>query len=110
MKNETKDAELEQLKKDYKYLEDKYENLLKEYDMLLQAYYEALQTYNLPDGKNCENDLISDCAELSMKNDRLEWWYKTLNQALDIKEELNKALRQENEELKNKLRATKNDR
>lgn len=103
MKNETKDAELQQLKKDYKYLEDKYENLLQDYDVLLQAY-------NLPDCKSCENDLISDCAELSMKNDRLEWWYKTLNQALDIKEELNKALREENEELKNKLRVMKNER
>ena len=103
MKNETKDAELQKLKKDYKYLEDKYENLLQDYDVLLQAY-------NLPDCKSCENDLISDCAELSMKNDRLEWWYKTLNQALDIKEELNKALRQENEELKNKLRVMKNER
>lgn len=102
MKNKTKDAELQQLKKDYKHLEDKYENLLQDYDVLLQAY-------NLPDCKNCENDLISDCAELSMKNVRLEWWYKTLNQALDIKEELNKALRQENEELKNKLRVMKND-
>lgn len=104
MKNETKDADLQQLKKDYKYLEDKYENLLKEYDALVQA------VPNLPDCKSCENDLISDCAELSMKNDRLEWWYKTLNQALDIKEKLNKALREENEELKNKLRVMKNDR
>ena len=104
MKNETKDAELQQLKKDYKYLEDKYENLLKDYDALVQS------VPNLPDCKNCENGLISDCAELSMKNDRLEWWYKTLNQTLDIKEELNKALREENEELKNKLRVMKNDR
>ena len=103
-------ADLEQLKKDYKQLEDKYEILLKEYDELLQAYYEVLKAYNLYDCKSCENDLISDCAELSMKNDRLEWWYKTLNQALDIKEELNKALREENEELKNKLRVTKNYR
>ena len=82
-------------------LEDKCENLLNEYDELLQ---------NTPDCKNCENNIMQTLAEAEIKLDRLERYYDLLNKALDIKEELNKTLREENQELKNKLRILENDR
>ena len=95
----------EELEKDYKLLNEKYEQALNEYDELLQDA--ALQK---PDCKNCENDLMLKLSDAEIKCDKLQWYYDKLNMALDIKEELNKALREENEELKNKLRVTKNDR
>ena len=89
----------EQLEKEYKLLNEKYEQALNEYDELLQDA--ALQK---PDCKNCENDLMLKLSDAEIKCDKLQWYYDTLNKALDIKEELNEALRQENEELKNKMR------
>lgn len=91
----------EELEKDYKLLNEKYEQALKDYDALLQSH---------PDCLNCENDLKLKLAEAKIKCDRLQWYYYTLNKALDIKDELNKALREENEKLKNKIRSLKNDR
>ena len=91
----------EQLEKEYKLLNEKYEQALNDYDELLQSH---------PDCKNCENDLMLKLSDAEIKCDKLQWYYDKLNKALDIKEELNKALREENEELKNKLRVTKNVR
>lgn len=91
----------EQLEKEYKLLNEKYEQALNDYDELLQSH---------PDCSNCENDLMLKLADVKIKCDRLQWYYDKLNMALDIKEELNKALREENEELKNKIRGLQNDR
>lgn len=96
---------IEQLEADNKHLNDKYEAALKEYDALLQDA--ALQK---PDCKNCENDLMLKLSDAEIKCDKLQWYYDKLNKALDIKDELNKALREENEELKNKIRSLNNDR
>ena len=92
----------EQLQADYKHLNDKYEAALKDYDALLQDA--ALQK---PDCKNCENDLMLKLSDAEIKCDKLQWYYDMLNKALDIKDELNKALREENEALKNKIRSLK---
>lgn len=99
--NEYMKEKYEQLEKDYKLLNEKYEQALKDYDTLLQSH---------PDCLNCENDLKLKLAEAKIKCDRHQWYYDTLNNALDLKEELNQALREENEELKSKIRNLKNDR
>ena len=83
-----------QLEKAYKLLEEKYEQALNDYDELLQSH---------PDCKNCEDDLMLKLSSSEIECDRLRWFYDKLNKALDIKEELNKALREENEELKNRV-------
>ncbi len=79
-----------QLEKDYKLLNEKYEQALNDYDELLQSR---------SDCKVCEDAFLQKLSELN----KLQWFYDTLNKALDIKDELNKALREENEELKNNL-------
>ena len=56
------------------------------------------------DCKQCEKELISDYASLSIKYDRAMGYNKLLLEALDIKEELNKMLRVEIEELQTKLK------
>ena len=84
----------EQLEKDYKLLEEKYEQALNDYDELLQSH---------PDCKNCEDDLMLKLSSSEIECDRLRWFYDKLNKALDIKDELNKALREENEELRKEL-------
>lgn len=84
----------EQLEKDYKLLEEKYEQALNDYDELVQSR---------SDCKVCEDAFTQKLSELN----KLQWFYDILNKALDIKEELNKALRDENEELKNKIRVYK---
>lgn len=85
----------EQLEKEYKLLNEKYEQALNDYDELLQSH---------SDCSNCENDLMLKLSALKKSNDKLQWFYDILNKAIDIKDELNKALRDENEELKNKIR------
>lgn len=92
-------------KEQKEHLQDKYDNALKEYDELLQS-----TPANIPDCKSCEKDLMTKLAQTETKCDRLEWYYEALNKALDIKDALNKALRDENEELKNKIRILQNDR
>lgn len=91
----------EQLEKEYKLLNEKYEQALNDYDELLQSH---------PYCSNCKNDLMLKLADVKIKCDRLQWYYDKLNMALDIKDELNKALRDENEELKNKIRGLQNDK
>ena len=97
--NKALQKELRELQKKYKYLEEQHEVRLNEYDELLQRTPE-----HIPDCKNCENDLMLKLSDAEIKCDKLQWYYDKLNKALDIQEELNSALRQENEELKNKLR------
>lgn len=58
----------------------------------------------------CEKAIISDMADLQIEYDKLKKYYKLIIKCLDIKEELCKALREENEELRNKLEVYKNDR
>lgn len=103
--NKALQKELRELQKKYKYLEEQHEVRLNEYDELLQKTPE-----NIPDCTECENEALLKAAEFEMHCKKLEWWYKTLNKALDVKEELNQALREENEELKNKQRILDNDR
>lgn len=59
--------------------------------------------------KNCENELLLNVAELKIKNDKLEYYNKLLERCLDVKDELCKALREDNEELRNKLRRCENE-
>ena len=59
--------------------------------------------------KKKREQLEKEYKLLNEKCDRLQWYYDKLNKALDIKEELNKALREETEELKNKLRRWNDD-
>lgn len=54
--------------------------------------------------KECENELLLKLADAETKNDRLEYYNKILEKCLDVKEELCKLIREENETLKNKLR------
>ena len=56
------------------------------------------------DCKECEKELILDYADLSIRFDRTCNYNKLLIQALDIKEELNKMLRTEIEELQTRLK------
>ena len=56
------------------------------------------------DCTECEKELMSDYASLSIKHDRATAYNKLLLEALDIKEELNKMLRVEIEELQTKLK------
>jgi hypothetical protein len=61
----------------------------------------------MKDCKNCESELISQIADISIENDKLRRINKIYEQCLDVKEELNKALREDNEELRSKLRTLK---
>ena len=103
--NKALQKELRDLQKRYNYLKEQHEVRLNEYDELLHKTPE-----HIPDCQNCENDILLRNSELEIEKDRLQWYYDKLNKALDIKEELNRELRKENEELKNKLRILKNDR
>lgn len=96
-KYENKKKQYEHLLSEYKPLDDKYATALNDYDELLQSR---------SDCKVCEDAFLQKLSELN----RHQWFYNTLNKALDIKDELNKALRDENEELKNKMRSLNNDR
>jgi len=61
----------------------------------------------MKDCKNCESELISQIADIGIENDKLRRINKIYEQCLDVKEELNKALREDNEELRSKLRTLK---
>jgi uncharacterized membrane protein YvbJ len=52
----------------------------------------------------CEKDVISELATLQFENDRLNRYIKMLEQALDIKDELCKVLRENKDELKEKIK------
>ena len=56
------------------------------------------------DCKDCENKSLMEIAELQIKLDKAENHINILNRCLDVKEELCDFLRDENEELQNKLK------
>ena len=100
--NKKKKKEVKELRQKLKLSEERHEVLLNEYDELLHKTPE-----NVSNCTECENDVLLKSADLEMRCEKLEWWYKTLNKALDIKDELNRALREENEDLKSKLELSK---
>lgn len=57
-----------------------------------------------------EQATMFELSELSIKYDRALKYIKILNECLDLKEHLNELYRQENDELKNKIRILENDR
>ena len=56
----------------------------------------------------CENDTLLKYAALEQEYSRLKRYYELTVECLDIKEMLNKALREENQELIRKLELYKN--
>lgn len=52
----------------------------------------------------CENDTLLKYSSLVIDYDKLQNYNGLLEKALDIKEELNKVLREDNETLRNKLK------
>lgn len=52
---------------------------------------------------DCQNETLQLYSDLKIKYENLLWWKEKLEEALDIKEELNKSLRDENEELKGRM-------
>lgn len=52
----------------------------------------------------CEHDSLMRVAELEIENERLRDWKYLLEKSLENEQELNKFLREDNEELENKLR------
>lgn len=57
----------------------------------------------MKDCKNCESEIMSQIVDLQIENDRLSKYSKLLEQGLDISRDLNQVLRENNEELRNKL-------
>ena len=53
--------------------------------------------------KDCENESLMKYADMAIKLENTQKYNKLLEKALDIKEELNKMLREENESLKTRL-------
>ncbi len=52
----------------------------------------------------CENDTLLKYSSLVIDYDKLKYYNGLLEKALDVKEELNKVLREDNEMLRNKLK------
>lgn len=53
--------------------------------------------------KECENDILLKYSSLVIDYDKLQNYNGLLEKALDVKEELNKVLREDNKMLRNKL-------
>lgn len=51
----------------------------------------------------CEKDTVLKDSDLRIEYNKLKNYCKLLEQCLDVKEELNKCLREENEKLENEL-------
>ena len=54
--------------------------------------------------KDCENESLMKYADMAIKLENVQKYNKLLEQALDIKEKLNKMLREENERIENDTR------
>ena len=54
--------------------------------------------------KECENDILMRYSSLVIDYDKLKYYNGLLEKCLDVKEELNKVLREDNETLRNKLK------
>ena len=52
----------------------------------------------------CENDTLLKYSGLVIDYDKLKYYNGLLEKALDVKDELNKVLREDNEMLRNKLK------
>lgn len=52
----------------------------------------------------CENDILMRYSSLVIDYDKLKNYNGLLEKCLDVKEELNKVLREDNETLRNKLK------
>lgn len=52
----------------------------------------------------CENDILMRYSSLVIDYDKLQNYNRLLEKCLDVKEELNKVLREDNETLRNKLK------
>lgn len=52
----------------------------------------------------CENDILMKYSSLVIDYDKLQNYNRLLEKCLDVKEELNKVLREDNETLRNKLK------
>ena len=52
---------------------------------------------------NCEKDTILKCINLQIKLDSAKYYIALLNQSNNIAQQLNQALREENEQLRTKL-------
>ena len=52
----------------------------------------------------CENDILMRYSSLVIDYDKLQNYNRLLEKCLDVKEELNKVLRENNETLRNKLK------
>lgn len=52
---------------------------------------------------NCEKETILKCINLQMKLDSAKYYIALLKQSNDIAQQLNQALREENEQLRTKL-------
>ena len=52
----------------------------------------------------CENDILMKYSSLVIDYDKLQNYNGLLEKCLDVKEELNKVLREDNETLRNKLK------
>lgn len=59
--------------------------------------------------KNCENEIMLKYADLILKLDKAERYNKILENCLDTKDELCKILREDNEELRTKLKIYRED-
>lgn len=90
-------------------------NDLKAFDKCFLSFWAILKTKQeiikfegeakmAPNCKDCENKLLMELAELGIKLDKAENHIDILNRCLDVKEELCQLLREENEELRNKLK------
>jgi len=52
----------------------------------------------------CENDILMKYSSLVIDYDKLQNYNRLLEKCLDVKEALNKVLREDNETLRNKLK------
>lgn len=75
--------------------------ILKTKQEIIKLEGEAKMT---PNCKDCENKSLMEVAELQIKLDKAENHIDILNRCLDVKEELCQLLREENEELRNKVK------
>lgn len=59
--------------------------------------------------RECENETLLKCADLELRLEKAERYNKLLERCLDVKDELCSALREDNEELRTKLKIYKEE-
>ncbi len=75
-----------------------------------EAFIKERQGMMIDKCTECENKTMLEFADIAIKYDRALKHIEILNECMDTKEMLNEFYRQENEELKNKIRILENDR